>query len=285
MKKNEKKIWNLTWLDSSSVKFVWNILSSKGALVYFVGGCVRDAIQGREIKDIDIATNTWPSEVVKLAESAGLKVVKTGLSHGSVSLIINRERFEVTTFRSDLVTDGRKSKVSFSSNILDDAKRRDFTMNALYMTIDGKILDPISGWKDLVNGYVKFIGDPEKRIHEDYLRVLRYFRFLTTYSKNGKLVDTNTLDACSNAVPGLKILSQNRIWSEFQQILLADNSCLGLKLMKKCGVLDALLPFADIANLQRFLAIENKLKFKFTEINRLVALNPSYASNWARNFP
>ena len=128
MKTYKKDQWNLAWLGSASVKLIWKILSSNGAQVYFVGGCVRDTILGQQIKDIDIATDALPAGVLKLAENAGLKTLKTGYEHGSVSVLVKQDCFEITTFRSDLVTDGRHSKVGFSSNILDDAKRRDFTV-------------------------------------------------------------------------------------------------------------------------------------------------------------
>ena len=118
MKRDSKEQWNLAWLETDSVKLIWRVLSSKGAKVYFVGGCVRDSVQGREINDIDIATDALPDEVIKLAKDAGLGVTTTGYSHGSVSVKIMREVFEVTTFRSDLITDGRHSKVGFSKNIL-----------------------------------------------------------------------------------------------------------------------------------------------------------------------
>jgi len=285
MKKYNSDRWNMTWLKSKPVNIIWKVLSSKGAKVYFVGGCVRDSVQARKIKDIDIATDALPSEVIELAKLANLKVIKTGLEHGSVAIIVQNERFDITTFRSDIVTDGRHSTVRFSLNILDDAMRRDFTMNALYMTIDGEILDPISGFEDLVSGRVRFIGEPEKRIREDYLRVLRYFRFLTIYGEKAESLDHSTVDACSNAIFGLKTLSNDRIWEELQKILLADNPNLSLKLMYSSGVLEAILPFAKLENLHRFLILEKKFKIKFKEINRLAVLNPSQVRFWAKRFP
>ncbi len=285
MKQHKKKQWNLTWLKSESVKLIWDILSSNGAKVYFVGGCVRDTIQGREVKDIDIATDALPSEVENLFQTSGLKVIKTGYEHGSITVVSKQDHFEVTTFRSDLITDGRHSKVRFSKDILEDAKRRDFTMNAIYMKIDGTILDPICGWKDMINGCVRFIGKPEKRINEDYLRILRYFRFLSTYGDNGKSIEPSIIDACSNAISGLKTLSHDRVWGELQRILLADNPYLALKIMKDTGILEEILPFSKIDRLYRFLQIDSELKLEFREINRLAVLNISYVQHWAKNFP
>ena len=285
MNKLKKDFWNLDWLKSESVKVIWQLLSSKTAKVYFVGGCVRDTIQGREINDIDIATDVLPSEVLKISQEAGLKVLKTGYEHGSISMIINNERFEVTTFRLDSVTDGRHSKVSFSSDILDDAKRRDFTMNAIYMTIDGDIFDPISGLNDLVNGCVRFIGHPKKRINEDYLRVFRYFRFLSIYGRKNNFDDKAVLKACSDAIPFLKKLSHDRVWAEVQKILLVDDPSYVLKKMHLSGVLDQILPCAKIERLRALLKFENQIEVEFKEINRLVALNRSNVSSWAKNFP
>jgi len=280
-----KDQWNLAWLETKSVKLIWRVLSSNGAKVYFVGGCVRNSVQGKEINDIDIATDALPDEVIKVASDAGLGVITTGYSHGSVSIKIMQELFEVTTFRSDLITDGRHSKVGFSKNILEDAKRRDFTMNALYMTIDGHIFDPILGLEDVINERVQFIGDPDKRVREDFLRVLRYFRFLSIYKKNIDSIDQTLVTVFANAVPGLKMLSHDRVWSELQKILGAENPYVVLKIMQVCGILKEVLPSAKIDCLQRFLQNEDELKLEFQEINRLAALNLSNFRSWTKNFP
>ena len=285
MKNYKKDHWNLPWLRSLSVRFIWKILSSNGAKVYFVGGCVRDTVQGREIKDIDIATDALPSTVLELVQAAGLKVNKLGLKYGSVKVIVEQECFEVTTFRSDLVTDGRHPKVGFSKSILDDARRRDFTMNALYMTIEGDIIDPLSGWEDLINGHVRFIGDPEERIREDYLRILRYFRFISTYVESITSVDYNSVKACTDAVSGLKNLSHNRVWEELRKILLAENPYPVLKLMKSAKILDEILPSANVSCLARFLRIEHNVKLESNEITRLLALNINCERSWIEKFP
>ena len=285
MEKYKTDQWNLKWLKSKSVRYIWRLLSKSGAQVYFVGGCVRDSATGRQIKDIDIATDALPSRVVDLAQSEGLKVIKSGYSHGSVSIIVKKKCFEITTFRSDLISDGRYSKVRFSSNILEDAKRRDFTMNALYMTIDGKILDPIGGWEDLVKGNVRFIGKPEQRIEEDYLRVLRYFRFLANYGKNINPPEHEITNAFSNALLGLRRLTKERVWTEVKKILLAKNPYFSMKVMDDCGVLMEVLPSANIENLKQFLKIEEKLKLKLNVVNRLVALSIHHALIWARALP
>ncbi len=285
MNKKKTPQWNLAWLKTKSVKLIWKVLTSNGAKVYFVGGCVRDTVQGKQINDIDIATDALPSEVIRLANGAGLKILRMGISHGSVTLVNEKDCFEVTTFRSDVVANGRHSRVSFSLNILDDAKRRDFTMNAIYMTITGEIVDPLSGWADLANSRVRFIGKPEKRIHEDYLRILRYFRFLAIYQQHNISIDEKVVRACVEAIPGLKRLSNERVWGELQKILSAENPYFVLKVMQEYGILDEILPLARVEGLQRFLKVEDQLTIKFKEINRLAVLNVSRVKSWIEVFP
>ena len=282
MRNDSRLNWNLDWLNSNSVRAVWNVLVAEGAKVFFVGGCVRDTIHGRTVNDIDIATDALPSEVIKLAKKAGLRLLETGLSHGSITLMNEGDCFEVTTFRSDLITDGRHSKVEFSNNIEDDAKRRDFTMNAIYMTIDGKIIDPILGWEDLMNGHVRFIGDPEERIREDYLRILRYFRFFTIYESDKNHINLVALAACSRLKSGLKKLSKERIWQELQKILSYNDCIFTLQKMESSGVLEEILPFSKTETLERFLTIENQISSSFKEIDRLAALNISYVNSWIK---
>ena len=282
MRNDSRLNWNLDWLKSNSVRAVWNVLGAEGAKVFFVGGCFRDSIKGRIVNDIDIATDALPSEVIKLAKTAGLRVLETGLSHGSITLMNKGDFFEVTTFRSDLKTDGRHSKVEFSNNIEDDAKRRDFTMNAIYMTIDAEVIDPILGWEDLMNGHVRFIGDPGERIQEDYLRILRYFRFLTIYESDKNHINVAALAACSRFKHGLKKLSKERIWQELQKILSYNDCTFALQKMESSGVLEEILPFSKTKTLERFLVFENKISSGFKEIDRLAALNISHVNSWVK---
>ena len=151
--------------------------------VRFVGGCVRKSISGDNIDDIDLATILKPDEIKKKLNKENIKVIDTGISHGTVTAIINKKKFEITTLRKDLSTDGRHAEVTFTSDWKEDALRRDFTINAIYADIQGRIFDPLNGISDLQKGIVKFIGTPDERIQEDYLRILRYFRFFTQYSK------------------------------------------------------------------------------------------------------
>ena len=277
--------FNLEWLKEPELKSVWKALSSCGAKVYLVGGCVRNTILGEEVKDIDIATDMIPDEVIRLSKSKSLKVIPTGISHGTVMVLSGGKSFDVTTFRSDLETDGRHAKVRFSTSIEEDARRRDFTMNALYMTIDGDIIDPLCGWKDLVNGRVKFIGNPVDRINEDYLRILRYFRFLALYTKTQDNLDITAVAACSSAAYDLKKLSKERIWIEIQKLLTAKRPIFALEAMYSSGVLREVLPFSNIKKLENFLMFEIKFNLDCNEINRLIALSYFNNGNWTNDLP
>jgi len=189
--------------------------------VRFVGGCVRKSISGESIDDIDLATILEPDEVKKKLNKENIKVIDTGISHGTVTAIINNKKFEITTLRKDLTTDGRHANVIFTSDWKEDAFRRDFTINAIYADIQGRIFDPLNGISDLQNGVVKFIGTPDERIQEDYLRILRYFRFFTQYSK----VDHNeeVISSIKKYINGLNRISNERIYDELNKIILLGN--------------------------------------------------------------
>jgi len=189
--------------------------------VRFVGGCVRKAICGENIDDIDLATSLEPDEVKKRLNRENIKVVDTGISHGTVTAILNKKKFEITTLRKDVSTDGRHANVEFTSNWEEDASRRDFTINAIYADIEGRIFDPLNGISDLQNGIIKFIGSSEQRIQEDYLRILRYFRFFTQYSKID--YDQNIIRSVKQYINGLNKISNERIFDELKKILTLNN--------------------------------------------------------------
>ena len=193
----------------------------KESEVRFVGGCVRKAICGENIDDIDLATTLEPDEVKKRLNKQGIKVIDTGISHGTVTAILNNKKFEITTLRKDISTDGRHAKVQFTSNWEEDALRRDFTINAIYSDIEGRIFDPLNGMSDLQNGIIKFIGLTEERIQEDYLRILRYFRFFTQYSKTD--YDQDTIQSIKRNINGLNKISNERILDELKKILKLKN--------------------------------------------------------------
>jgi poly(A) polymerase len=193
----------------------------KEGQVKFVGGCVRKAVSGENIDDIDLATSLEPDEVKEKLVKENLKIIETGISHGTLTIILNNKSFEITTLRKDVLTDGRHAKVVFTKNWEEDASRRDFTINSIYADIEGRIFDPLNGIKDLQNGKIKFIGNVEERIKEDYLRILRYFRFFNQYSKEKH--DENTIRIIKKNINGLNKISKERIFSELKKILSNEN--------------------------------------------------------------
>jgi len=184
--------------------------------IRFVGGCVRKALNGESIDDIDLATFLKPNEIKDILNKNNIRVIDTGISHGTVTAILNNNKFEITTLRKDISTDGRHANVEFTSDWEQDAQRRDFTINAIYGDIDGRIFDPQNGVSDLQNGRIKFIGVPEERIQEDYLRILRYFRFFIQYSK--VKYDQSIIQSIKKNINGLNKISNERIFSELEKI-------------------------------------------------------------------
>ena len=216
-----------------SVKFLENIKEAKiifsrlneigeESKARFVGGCVRKALCGENVDDIDLATSLEPDEVKKILNKEDIKVIDTGISHGTVTAILNKKRFEITTLRKDISTDGRHANVEFTSNWKQDALRRDFTINAIYVDIEGRIFDPLNGISDFQNGKIKFIGFPEQRIQEDYLRILRYFRFFMQYSKTSH--DQDVIHSIKKNINGLNKISNERILDELKKILNLRNT-------------------------------------------------------------
>ena len=193
----------------------------KESEVRFVGGCVRKAICGENIDDIDLATSLEPDEVKKRLNKEAIKVIDTGISYGTVTAILNKKKFEITTLRKDVSTDGRHANVEFTSNWKQDALRRDFTINAIYADIEGRIFDPLNGISDLKKGKIKFVGTPEERIQEDYLRILRYFRFFAEYSKTN--YDQVIIRSIKKYINGLNKISNERIFDELKKILTLKN--------------------------------------------------------------
>jgi poly(A) polymerase/tRNA nucleotidyltransferase (CCA-adding enzyme) len=218
-----------------------------------VGGAVRDALVGRAVADIDLATPRPPDEVTRALQAAGLRVIPTGLDHGTVTALSGGRGFEVTTLRCDVATDGRHATVAFTDDWIADAARRDLTFNAMSMARDGTLFDPFGGAADLAAGRVRFVGDPVLRVAEDYLRVLRYFRFVARYGRVEP--DSATLAALADGVPGLARLSPERVWSELKKILATPDPVAAVALMRRLDVLQAVLPEAtDLEHLERLVA-------------------------------
>ncbi|MDC6465580.1 CCA tRNA nucleotidyltransferase [Pelagibacteraceae bacterium] len=189
--------------------------------VRFVGGCVRKSILGKKIDDIDLATSLKPNEVKEKLDLENIKILDTGISHGTLTVILNKKKFEVTTLRKDILTDGRHADIDFTLSWKDDAERRDFTINSIYADINGRIYDPLNGLSDLQNGKIKFIGNAEERIQEDYLRILRYFRFFTQYSNEDHNQDT--IRSIKKYINGLNKISNERIFDELKKTLCLEN--------------------------------------------------------------
>lgn len=224
-----------------------------------VGGAVRNALLGEPVADIDLATDARPDQVIARARAAGLKPVPTGIAHGTVTVVAGGQPFEVTTFRRDVETDGRRAVVAFSDRIEDDAARRDFTMNALYADAEGRVIDPVGGLDDLAARRLRFVGDPDARIAEDYLRILRFFRFHARYGQPGS-ADAAVLDACERGVPGLGQLSRERVGAELRKLLGAPDPVDALRLMARTKALDAVLPGADADMAAALVAVEPQLR-------------------------
>lgn len=231
-------------MNASSVRALFSALGGLDTDVRFVGGCVRDSVLSRQIKDIDIATPDAPESVVKKLSVAGIKVVPTGLAHGTVTAVIDGQPFEITSLRKDTACDGRHAAVEFTTDWVEDASRRDFTFNALSMRLDGALFDPFDGVADAKAGRVRFVGDPGDRIQEDYLRILRYFRFLALYGKHDP--DRDIIEACARHQDGLASLSIERVRDEFVKLLNASDPTLSLNAMAEVGALKTIAPESQV---------------------------------------
>ena len=233
------------WLNSSAATCVSDVLTQSGFQAWFVGGCVRNALLGAPVSDLDISTNAHPDQVMTLAKQAGLNVIPTGIDHGTVTVICEGQPFEITTFRLDVETDGRRAVVAFADSLHEDAQRRDFTMNALYADIQGEIVDPVGGLDDLERRMFRFIGNAEDRIKEDYLRILRFFRFHAWYGHPMNGIDADGLAACAMHIEGLGTLSAERIGTEIKKLLSALDPSPAVASFASIGGLAQVLPGAD----------------------------------------
>lgn len=233
------------WLHHPGTQGVCRVLEDAGHQALFVGGCVRNALMGVPVSDIDIATDAVPQTVSMLAENAGFRVVPTGIDHGTVTVIADGLAHEVTTFRRDVDTDGRHAIVAFSDRVEEDAARRDFTMNALYADRQGVVIDPLGGLPDLLARRVRFVGEPGARIAEDYLRILRFFRFYAHYGDPSSGIDAEGLSACAANSASIETLSRERVGAEMRKLLAAPDPAPAVASMAAAGVLAGVLPGAD----------------------------------------
>ncbi|MDP5219436.1 CCA tRNA nucleotidyltransferase [Ruegeria sp. 2205SS24-7] len=261
-----------SWLTRPATQAVCRALTDGGAQALFVGGCVRNALLGAPVADIDISTDAVPDRVIELAQVAGIKAVPTGIDHGTVTLVNDGIPHEVTTFRRDVATDGRRAVVAFSTDLAEDAARRDFTMNALYARPDGTVLDPLGGIDDLNARRVRFIGVAQDRIREDYLRSLRYFRFHAWYGDPALGFDPDALSAIAENLEGLATLSRERVGSEMLKLLAAPDPVPSVATMRAIGVLTALLPGVDDRALAQLIHLESEAGLAPDPLRRLAAL-------------
>lgn len=246
------KIAPQPWMTAPETVAVFKALRATGAEARFVGGCVRDAILKRAVKDIDISTPLPPGDVMALLEAAGIKAVPTGIDHGTVTAVVGDKHFEITTLRVDTETYGRRARVTFTDDWEADAARRDFTINTLSSTLDGDVFDYFGALDDLGHGVVRFIGIPADRIDEDVLRLLRFFRFFAAYGRPP--ADADALAACRAAAPRLAELSGERVRGELLRILLGPNPADTVQLMRGERILDVILPECDGVGRLRMLA-------------------------------
>lgn len=229
-----------TFLRDADLRAVLAALGGDVGATRIVGGAVRDALLGRPVTDADLATMLPPAEVIARAEKAGLKTAPTGIAHGTITVIARGRPFEVTTLRRDVETDGRHAIVHFTRDWAEDASRRDLTMNALYCDAAGEVFDPLGGLADLEAGRVRFIGDAEDRIREDYLRILRFFRFFAWYGRGRP--DSEGLKACARLKAGIATLSAERVWAELKRLLAAPDPARALLWMRTTEILQKTLP-------------------------------------------
>lgn len=260
------------WLKNPALIRVMSLLTDAGFQAYLVGGCVRNAVINTVSTDFDLSTNAHPHTVMTLAKSNGIHALPTGIDHGTVTLIVDKTPFEITTFRKDVKTDGRRAVVAFSDDIKDDAIRRDLTMNALYADASGRLFDPLNGLPDLLARKVKFIQDPSMRIKEDYLRILRFFRFHAWYGDPHAGLDADALAACASLSDGIETLSRERVGHEMRKLLSAPDPAPSVASMAQTGVLMRTIEGADTTALAPLIALESLHEVAPNWITRLLCL-------------
>ena len=262
---------NAEWLSWPETQRVFAALGAQGNTVRAVGGAVRDTLLGRTVSEIDLASDASPETVMALAQKAELKVIPTGLDHGTVTVVVRDRPIEVTTLRKDVETFGRRAKVAFTDDWEADARRRDFTINALYANPDGTVFDPLNGLADIAACRVRFIGDPGARISEDYLRILRFFRFLADLNTTD--MDADDIRACIRGRVGLETLSGERVHAELSKLLAAEGVVPALAAMFDNGLLVMLLGgVPHLPRLGRLIELEAGLHLEPDVMRRLAAL-------------
>jgi poly(A) polymerase len=265
-----------SWISAPETAAVLDALEAAGGLdcARFVGGCVRNALLRRPVDDLDIATTLTPDQVTAALQAAGLRAVPTGVDHGTVTAISRHVPHEITTLRRDVTSVGRRATVAFTTDWGEDAQRRDFTLNALYARRDGSIYDPTGhGVADARAGRIVFVGEPEQRLREDYLRILRFFRFHAWFGRGTP--DVAAVAACTALKAGVQGLAAERISKELLKLLAADDPRDAVRLMAETSVMSQILPTApDLGRFEALVAIEADQLFETDPVLRLAALLP-----------
>ena len=264
-----------SWMSNPNTKDIISVISRGKKEIRFVGGCVRDAILNREVHDIDIATTEHPENIQFFLKEAGIRTVNIGIKHGTILAFHNCSRYEITTLREDVKTDGRHALVKFTDNWQKDAERRDFTFNALSADLEGIIYDYCGGLKDIESNAIRFVGKASDRIHEDYLRILRYFRFIATL--NVEVGEVSDLTACVTLAHNIKKLSKERIKGEFFKIINSNFSPSIIDKLHEHNILEQIIPnVSDTKLFRTIIQIENKVIepniVAFKSIRRLATL-------------
>lgn len=271
---NINKLEN-NWLNQPSAQCLSKAFKNYGHQALFVGGCVRNSILKVPVTDIDMATDALPETIIRISKENNFKFIPTGLTHGTITIIIDKIAYQITTFRSDIANDGRHAKVEFTTSLLLDASRRDLTINALYCDSNGKIIDPLNVLKDLNNRIIKFIGDPNKRIAEDYLRILRFFRFQAIYGNELLEINLPALNACRENKSKLVTLSKERKTSELRKLFSSNNPTRTIIKMIDTGILNQLFESCSVNSFVSYIKAEKKYKIKINWIGRLLSLQGS----------
>lgn len=267
------------FLRAPAVQQLLALLNADGEEARVAGGAVRNALLGEPVNDVDIATTALPAEVMRRCADAGLRTVPTGIEHGTVTVIVSGEPFEVTTLRTDSDHDGRRAQVAFGRDWTVDAERRDFTINGLYAAADGTVIDLVGGLRDIETRTIRFIGDAEQRIREDYLRALRFYRFFAWYGHGRP--DADGIRATARLKEGLGQLSAERVWAELKKLLSAPDPSRALLWMRQSGVLSQVLPESEkwgIDLIHGLVRAGQELGWEIDPLLRLEALVPPYDS-------
>lgn len=257
------------WLTAPGTQAVFDVYAKHGFALYAVGGCVRNSLLNERVSDVDMSSNARPELASKFLTDDGFKVIPTGIDHGTITVISDGTPYEITTFRKDVETDGRRAVVAFAETLEDDAYRRDFTINALYADRFGQIIDPVNGLEDIQRRRVRFIGDGAERIREDFLRTLRFFRFHARFAAPDQGFETDALSAISENLQGLESLSRERVGGELIKLLSVTDPTTAIMTMAQIGVLNTILPGCDPKALGLLIHFEQELGLSPEPIRRL----------------